>query len=49
MTLIPSILREIRTYYKKACGNEEPCDNENACGNKVSHAKWMGHLSHGRR
>jgi hypothetical protein len=35
MTLIPSILREIRTYYKKACGNENSCGNENVCGNAV--------------
>jgi hypothetical protein len=35
MTLIPSILREIRTYYKKACGNENSCVNENVCGNAV--------------
>jgi hypothetical protein len=35
MTLIPSILREIRTYYKKACGNENSCVNKNVCGNAV--------------
>jgi hypothetical protein len=35
MTLIPSILREIRTSYKKARGNENSCGNENACGNAV--------------
>jgi hypothetical protein len=28
MTLIPSILRKIRTYYKNALGNENACGNE---------------------
>jgi hypothetical protein len=29
------ILLEIKSYYKKACGNEDVCGNENVCGNEV--------------
>jgi hypothetical protein len=45
MTLIPSILREIRTYYKKACGNENTCGNANASGNDVLISRKMDGIS----
>jgi hypothetical protein len=45
MTLIPFILREIRTYYKKACDNENACGNENACSNEVLISRKMDGIS----
>jgi hypothetical protein len=35
MTLIPSILCEIRTYYKKAYSNENACGNEILISSKM--------------
>jgi hypothetical protein len=38
-------LREIRTYYKKACGNENACGNANASGNDVLTSRKMDEVS----